>query len=721
MVFKTCHKELENTVPFLSKQSLDVIYCIREYSLNLSQGIKIVCYVAMNKKTINRLVVFAFILLFCGVSLQSLHKTNVLGSHDSMSLVIDIFTQKEPYNGKGLNKSSDAFSPQEEVILYAYVEYNGSYLPHVLVTFSVHGPPNPLSNITLSRTAETNLTGMASISFIIPWPCENPETKVFGIWNASAYVEVKSETFQDTLTFKVGWIVDIVSIRTVDNTTQTRTRFGIEGYVGVELTIRNIAMIAKKATICLTLCDELNVPIDYVEINDFEVQPNETLVRLYCRLFIPKWTAVGNATLYGNVLNAPSFLGGVPYCPEKSVDLLIFINEDPLMISLPDVSVVSVTPSLRMVYIGEEVNVSVVVRNEGTETGTFNVSTYFGSKLIDVAPVELLVPYSQVTLSFTWNTSNVLEGNYTISATASLLPAEVEVADNLYVDGVVTVKSPALIEHDIAIINVVPSALKVNVGETVNVSVNVKNEGETAETFDVNLYYNACHLDTQQVVSLPSGASKILIFTWNTSNVSPSNYTISAYVPPVPGEVEVEDNKFVDGVIEIKLPPVAIVHDVAVVSVVPSANEVFRGQIVNITVIVRNEGNETESFDVSARYNAKVIDTIFVHSLSPKSERTLTFVWNTSDVSEGNYTISGYAAPVIEEIDVSDNEFIDGFVIVKVPTPAPVWYMFDITLLLLLLILIPLLLLLLLLIALLLRRKKKKRQGTVFAVVFLHI
>jgi hypothetical protein len=41
------------------------------------------------------------------------------------SIYFDIFTQKEPYNGRGLNQSSDMFGPQEIVEIYAMLEKNG--------------------------------------------------------------------------------------------------------------------------------------------------------------------------------------------------------------------------------------------------------------------------------------------------------------------------------------------------------------------------------------------------------------------------------------------------------------------------------------------------------------------------------------------------------------------------------------------------------------------
>lgn len=43
---------------------------------------------------------------------------------------------------------------------------------------------------------------------------------------------------------------------------------------------------------------------------------------------------------------------------------------------------------------------------------------------------------------------------------------------------------------------------------------------------------------------------------------------------------------------------------------------------------------------------------------------TATFTWNTTGFAKGNYTISGYATPVLGETDTTDNNRTDGWVIV---------------------------------------------------------
>lgn len=56
----------------------------------------------------------------------------------------DVFIQKEPFSGKGLHVSVDAFAPEQEVIIYAYVTYNDYPVGMAHVAFEIHRPPNPV-------------------------------------------------------------------------------------------------------------------------------------------------------------------------------------------------------------------------------------------------------------------------------------------------------------------------------------------------------------------------------------------------------------------------------------------------------------------------------------------------------------------------------------------------------------------------------------------------
>jgi len=216
--------------------------------------------------------------------------------------------------------------------------------------------------------------------------------------------------------------------------------------------------------------------------------------------------------------------------------------------------------------------------------------------------------------------------------------------------------------HDVAITSVTVSATEVYQGETVNITVIAKNEGMT-ETFTVTTYANSTIIGQQTISSLAPGASETLVFTWNTSTFSTGIYIIKAEASVVPGETDTDDNTFIDGAINVSM---VYAHDVAVVSVTPSATEAYVGHTVNISVVVRNEGTANETFNVTPYYDSTAIGTQTVTDLAPGANTTVTFSWNTTGVAPcSNYVIWAEASVVPGETDTADNVYVDGAVKVK--------------------------------------------------------
>jgi parallel beta-helix repeat protein len=104
------------------------------------------------------------------------------------------------------------------------------------------------------------------------------------------------------------------------------------------------------------------------------------------------------------------------------------------------------------------------------------------------------------------------------------------------------------------------------------------------------------------------------------------------------------------------------VHDVAITDVTVSPTEVYSGKNVSISVIAKNEGVLTETFNVTTKYDSNVIDTETVTDLSPEDETTLVFTWDTTGVSIGRYTIRAEASVVPAENKTSDNTYNAGTV-----------------------------------------------------------
>jgi parallel beta-helix repeat protein len=136
------------------------------------------------------------------------------------------------------------------------------------------------------------------------------------------------------------------------------------------------------------------------------------------------------------------------------------MNKDRYPLIIPwgiihDVAVINVTSSATTVYAGDTVCITVVTENQGTEIETFNITakyentTYGIVETVGAAQVTDLAPDANVTLTFTWNTTNVQACTiYTITAEADTTFGERDTSDNTYTDGTIKVKIPGDVDED---------------------------------------------------------------------------------------------------------------------------------------------------------------------------------------------------------------------------------------------------------------------------------
>jgi len=126
-------------------------------------------------------------------------------------------------------------------------------------------------------------------------------------------------------------------------------------------------------------------------------------------------------------------------------------------------------------------------------------------------------------------------------------------------------------------------------------------------------------------------------------------------------------------------------HDIAVVNVTPSSTLVEKGNLVNITVLVENQGNSSEIFTLNCTYDETLIEPVHVWgenvtpynvTLAGRSEpltlynvtldigesKNVTFNWNTTiglgDPISSPFKIKAAASAVPGETDTGDNTLI---------------------------------------------------------------
>ena len=133
-------------------------------------------------------------------------------------------------------------------------------------------------------------------------------------------------------------------------------------------------------------------------------------------------------------------IGDTPYIIDSS-------NRDnyplmkPYVFGVHDVAVTNVVSSKTVVGQGFSTTVSVTVANRGIFTETFNVTAYASTTSIWSESVTLAAGNS-TTVTFAWNTTGFVYGNYTISAYALPVPGETDTANNNCTGGWVIVSLP---------------------------------------------------------------------------------------------------------------------------------------------------------------------------------------------------------------------------------------------------------------------------------------
>lgn len=222
--------------------------------------------------------------------------------------VLDVYTQR---GGYGINVSSDAFAPGETVFFNASLKYQNTPVPGVIVQFTIFDP----NGLPTAGTAVTGQDGIATISTTIS------STPTFGNYTTLAKANTHGEDFNDSVTYRVGWIVWLQDMKLCDysGTPLNSSDRGTKVYVNV--TLENISFNPKTLFLWVHAWDynAADVAREYML---FTVPSGKTTVLLGFR--IPQWSArQEGAQLYVGAYNNPYWAGGSAYCPGMYSSLTI--------------------------------------------------------------------------------------------------------------------------------------------------------------------------------------------------------------------------------------------------------------------------------------------------------------------------------------------------------------------------------------------------------------
>jgi len=250
-------------------------------------------------------------------------------------LGIDVYTQwPYPYGGQGGSMTSDSFGPQQEVNLCAKLTYNGFGVPGKLVAFEINHDRNA-SDVSwhFAREATTDASGVACITFKIPWNGPDSAGDVFGWWYVNATGDVGGNTDIDNLRFYVWWPVEVTSIEPKFSSATQRIGGGGDP---MNFTMPYLTYHIQEQDVLLTgtIHDELGFFIgsadtstkvsapDYTATLPWtEEPPTPGIFDWNCVNFtvpLSPNAVVGEGKAYGNAFTTWPWDGGVAYCPEVS-------------------------------------------------------------------------------------------------------------------------------------------------------------------------------------------------------------------------------------------------------------------------------------------------------------------------------------------------------------------------------------------------------------------
>jgi len=145
------------------------------------------------------------------------------------------------------------------------------------------------------------------------------------------------------------------------------------------------------------------------------------------------WSAVNLTDANGNAtFTAPTQPGIYNLTMTDHPYLIPYLSQIQVVSLVHDVAITNVTTFETVIQQGLSVQVNVTAENLGECTETFNITIYANETSIEKRTVDLASQNSTV-ITFLWNTTGFLLGNYTIKAEASQVLGETNTSNNIYV------------------------------------------------------------------------------------------------------------------------------------------------------------------------------------------------------------------------------------------------------------------------------------------------
>jgi len=358
-----------------------------------------------------------------------------------------------------------------------------------------------------------------------------------------------------------------------------------------------------------------------------------------------------------------------------STQAINIVNEEPD--PAPDISVKSVTASKTTAVVGEAVDFTVTVQNEGEADADADttVTLHLGADTtaLDSDTVSALAVDGEATVTLEWNTNGAAAGEHTLRALAQTEGDSNSENDSKTVT--VTLVEPSV---DVAVKSVTASATEAVVGDTVDFTVTLENDGNVpapwpqVSLFDANAAEDADPLASNQAEnSIDVDGTETVTVSWDTDEAEAGTYGLRV-VATAANDDDSSNNSATASLT--LLDPV----DVALSFTSPVASTAIKGSSVSVPFTVTNsgendtgevvvnlyvaevgEGQTTEDATSDGTDDAEEEDdepsaTTTISTLAVDGSTSGTLTWDTAAVAVGDYELE-VVAETASDIDETNN------------------------------------------------------------------
>ena len=339
-----------------------------------------------------------------------------------------------------------------------------------------------------------------------------------------------------------------------------------------------------------------------------------------------------------------------------SADFINIVNEEPA----PDISVDSVTPTVTTAVIGDTIDFTVAISNDGdadtTAATTVTLDLGENTDELDSDTVSDLAADNETTVTLSWDTTGATAGDHSVRALAET-DGDGN-ADNDSATVTVTLESPA---PDVAVKSVTASKSQAVVGDTVDFTVTLENDGNVPAVtpavalFDADGADDAAPLASATANTIAVADETTVTLSWDTDDVAAGEYSLRVDAA-ITGDVDSTNDS---GTATLTLlNPV----DVAVRFTSRIAATAVRGNSVSVPFTVTNAGNhDTGAVTVSLyvtqngaeRGEATATTTVPALAVGKSASDTLT--WDTAAATVEDYDLEVVAETAGDTVATNDS------------------------------------------------------------------